>query len=60
MENKLHNNILKYKTELMGVAICLIIWFHSIYTVNNTVLSFIKNICDIGVDIFSNHPKLAY
>lgn len=52
MENKLHNNILKYKTELMGVAICLIIWFHSIYTVNNTVLSFIKNICDIGVDIF--------
>lgn len=52
MGNKIHDNILKYKTELMGVAICLIIWFHSIYTVNNTVLSFIKNICDIGVDIF--------
>lgn len=52
MGNKIHDNILKYKTELMGVAICLIIWFHSIYTVNNAALSFIKNICDIGVDIF--------
>lgn len=52
MGNKLHKNILKYKTELMGVAICLIIWFHSIYIVNNIALSFIKNICDIGVDIF--------
>lgn len=52
MENNISSNIFKHKTELMGIAICLIMWFHSIYIVENTILAFLKNICDIGVDIF--------
>ena len=36
----------------MGLAICLIMWFHSIYDVQNAALALVKNMCDIGVDMF--------
>lgn len=50
--SELQNNILKNKKPLMGLAICLIMWFHSIYDVQNAALALVKNMCDIGVDMF--------
>lgn len=46
--NQLINNIFDYKVEMMGLAIILIMFFHS------AVPSIwgIKNLCEIGVDLF--------
>lgn len=53
MKNIYKYNILsKYRTELMGVAILWVIFFHSPIQINNSILNTIKTIGYGGVDIF--------
>lgn len=42
----------KYRTELMGISILWVMFFHSTISVNNTILRLIKDIGYGGVDIF--------
>lgn len=46
------NKIFTNKQSLMGLSICLIMWFHTFGGVRGPILSFFKCMCDIGVDIF--------
>jgi peptidoglycan/LPS O-acetylase OafA/YrhL len=48
------NNLTKYRTELMGLAILMIIFYHSSIVIPNILspLKFFKDISFIGVEIF--------
>lgn len=48
----LKNQILEFKSSLMGLAICFVMWFHTYYEIKNPFLSYIKGLSDIGVDLF--------
>lgn len=48
----LSQNIFKNKAQLMGISICLIMLYHSNLKVDYAIVSFFKDICDIGVDMF--------
>lgn len=52
MNNVIRWSIFKHKSELMGMAICMILFFHSEIKFKCESLNIMKNICDIGVDIF--------
>lgn len=53
MLKKYNYNILsKYRTELMGVAILWVMFFHSTISINNIIFRLIKHIGYGGVDIF--------
>ena len=46
------NGIIKYRSVWMAIAILWVILFHATVTIDNTALSFIKEIGYGGVDIF--------
>ena len=48
----IRQNIVENKTKLMGVSICLIMLFHTNAGSNCLVVTFVKNLCDIGVDMY--------
>lgn len=48
----IRQNIVENKTKLMGGSICLIMLFHTNAGSNCLVVTFVKNLCDIGVDMF--------
>ena len=45
-------NYSRGRAAVMGVATLLIVWFHADLTMQTTVTSFLKTVCDIGVDMF--------
>ena len=49
---KEYHLILKYRSHIMAVMICWIVFFHSGLSINNPILKFIKDCGYGGVDIF--------
>lgn len=47
-----YNILSKYRTELMGIAILWVMFFHLSIDINNRILNLIKTIGYGGVDIF--------
>lgn len=53
--HKIAENICKYKVEVMGLAMLLIVFFHSRIELKSMGLSYlmpVKNLEEIGVDLF--------
>ncbi len=50
--SRIYANVFKSKSQLMGLAICLVMARHTLWPGLPEWAEFFKNLCDIGVDVF--------
>lgn len=46
-------NLSKYRSELMGIAMLMVVFHHLPFEINNPIFHYVKQNAGFGVDIFS-------